>query len=322
MFVADKELNIIYFNDAAATLTGWPKEEALGKKCRDIFRATICDSNCAIGHCMKENTTIQGAEVSVKSRTGNEIVVSANAAPVKDASGNIVGGMEIMRDITQQKELERKIFLDAARASSRIYDPIFTVDCDHVINFFNDAAEQLTGYKREEAIGKKCYDIFKSNICDNGCAVKKCVDSGERIMGAEIKIKGKNLKEISVMARADILRDGEGKIVGGMEIMRDIRQEKSMLDKIKGISDKLTESSEGITTHSQQITAATNQIAESIGQVATGASSQSDAASKAAGAIDVVSTAINSVVQTQPVRLQVLFKRYSPRSAVSRRAMR
>jgi PAS domain S-box-containing protein len=169
LFVADKDLNIIYFNDAVAKLTGYTREEAIGKKCHDIFKANICESGCAIKYCMKESATINDAEVTITSKSGEVIPILANAAPLRNDTGEIVGGMETLQDIRHEKEVEEKMAAESARGTARIYDAIFARDIDENITYFNDAAEKLTGYKREEVLGKKCSDVFRANICQGGC---------------------------------------------------------------------------------------------------------------------------------------------------------
>ncbi|MHB8842504.1 MAG: PAS domain-containing protein, partial [Candidatus Aquicultor sp.] len=204
LFVADKDLNITYFNDAVAELTGYSPEEAKGMKCHDVFRSNICDSGCAIKHCMATDSSIRGAEVIIRKRNGEPVTIIASGAPVKDSSGNIIGGMETMRDVTEEKKREALVAAEAARGRAGIYDAIFTTDTERKITYFNDAAEKLTGYSKQEAIGKRCRDIFNSNICDTGCAVKACMINEEPIMGAEVMIKNRNMREIPVVARADI----------------------------------------------------------------------------------------------------------------------
>ena len=46
---------------------------------------------------------------------------------------------------------------------------IFTVDLDLNITFFNREAERITGFSRREAIGCKCYEIFRAELCEGGC---------------------------------------------------------------------------------------------------------------------------------------------------------
>jgi PAS domain S-box-containing protein len=42
---------------------------------------------------------------------------------------------------------------------------VFTVDKSFRINFFNKAAERITGHRREEVIGEFCKNVFKSKVC-------------------------------------------------------------------------------------------------------------------------------------------------------------
>ena len=57
----------------------------------------------------------------------------------------------------------RDVILDS------IADGVFTVDKDWRITTFNRAAERITGVPRKEAIGRECWDVFRSNICESGC---------------------------------------------------------------------------------------------------------------------------------------------------------
>ncbi len=57
-----------------------------------------------------------------------------------------------------------------------IADGVFTVDSDWKITSFNSAAERITGVSRNEAIGQYCCDIFRANICQSNCTLRKTKD--------------------------------------------------------------------------------------------------------------------------------------------------
>ncbi|WP_309474855.1 PAS domain-containing protein, partial [Dissulfurirhabdus thermomarina] len=57
-------------------------------------------------------------------------------------------------------------------------DGVFTVDRDWRITSFNRAAEEITGWKREEAVGRPCREIFHSSICGEACAIAQCMVTG------------------------------------------------------------------------------------------------------------------------------------------------
>ena len=68
---------------------------------------------------------------------------------------------------------QTKIILDS------IADGVFTVDSDWKITSFNRAAEKITGIKKEEAIGRYCWEVFKASICEKGCSLKRTVETGQ-----------------------------------------------------------------------------------------------------------------------------------------------
>lgn len=104
VFVRDNERNIVFWSQSMAELTGYSENEVQGKKCNEIFQASICD-NCAVENCIKAQKYIKKAEITIINKVGEEISILASASGLCDAYGNPDGGMEIMRDITKEKSL-------------------------------------------------------------------------------------------------------------------------------------------------------------------------------------------------------------------------
>ena len=69
-----------------------------------------------------------------------------------------------------------------------IADGVFTVDLDNRITFFNQAAEKITGISREQALGQKCFDVFRANICQTSCALHQSIDTGEETVNLRVDI--------------------------------------------------------------------------------------------------------------------------------------
>lgn len=61
-----------------------------------------------------------------------------------------------------------------------IADGVFTVDLEYNITYFNRSAETITGVSREQALGQKCFDVFRANICQTACALGKTMQSGKQ----------------------------------------------------------------------------------------------------------------------------------------------
>ena len=64
-----------------------------------------------------------------------------------------------------------------------ISDGVFTVDKEWRITSFNRAAEEITGVPREEAMGRRCADVFRSSMCGADCPLKQTLQSGKPIIG-------------------------------------------------------------------------------------------------------------------------------------------
>jgi PAS domain S-box-containing protein len=101
-------------------------------------------------------------------------------------------------------------------------DGIFTVDRDWKITSFNRAAERITGVKREQAIGQKCFDVFRADICQSACPLKHSIKSGKEIINRRMNIINKAGQTIPVSISTAILKDEKGNVIGGAETFRDL----------------------------------------------------------------------------------------------------
>jgi len=103
-----------------------------------------------------------------------------------------------------------------------VADGVFTIDEKGEITFFNRAAEDITGFTKEEALGHNCFDIFRANICQTNCALKETIKTGREIINLPINIINKDGKELPISVSTAVIRDERGKIIGGVETFRDL----------------------------------------------------------------------------------------------------
>jgi PAS domain S-box-containing protein len=101
-------------------------------------------------------------------------------------------------------------------------DGVFTVDMDQRITSFNRAAEKITGILREEAIGKRCYEVFRANVCETGCVIQKSIETGNAISDMPVYIVRADKKRIPVSVNTALLKDSQGQVIGGVETFRDM----------------------------------------------------------------------------------------------------
>jgi PAS domain S-box-containing protein len=102
-------------------------------------------------------------------------------------------------------------------------DGVFTVDADWRITFFNRAAEQITGIRRQEALGRRCCDVFRASICETACALKQTLATHRAVANKVVYIVNARGERIPISVSTAALKDARGKTIGGVESFRDLR---------------------------------------------------------------------------------------------------
>ena len=108
VFTVDKEWCITSFNLAAEKITQFPRTEAIGKRCCEVFRASICETNCALRRTLDTGQSIINVPVNIHRRDGVEVPISISTAIFRDPYGQHTGGVETFRDLSLIEELKRE----------------------------------------------------------------------------------------------------------------------------------------------------------------------------------------------------------------------
>ncbi len=111
VFTVDLDWRITSFNRAAEEITSVPREEAIGQRCCDVFRASICENECVLKETLSTGRPTVNKAIYILSAKGERVPISISAAVLKDADGETIGGVETFRDLSMvealRKELER-----------------------------------------------------------------------------------------------------------------------------------------------------------------------------------------------------------------------
>lgn len=112
---------------------------------------------------------------------------------------------------------------------------VFTINADFRITYFNSKAEELTGYSRNDALGRLCFEIFRANKCFEGlCPLRLAMEQSTCLIRERATILCKNNQERAVEVTAAVLRDALGNIIGGVETILDDSDRVALEKKIKG----------------------------------------------------------------------------------------
>ncbi len=102
-----------------------------------------------------------------------------------------------------------------------ITDAMFTIDRSFMITSFNPAAERLTGFRAEEAIGKRCSEVLRADICHTHCVLREALSTDRAPDRVRVTIITREGLEKPILLSAAVLRDERGEVVGALELFQD-----------------------------------------------------------------------------------------------------
>ena len=123
---------------------------------------------------------------------------------------------------------EQNVILDS------ISEGVFTVDLGWRITSFNRAAEEITGIRHQDAIGKFCRDVLRADVCETGCTLAKTIQTGKPIMNKAVHIIDAEGKRRAIAISTALLKNTEGKVIGGVETFRDTSAIEQLRKEIEG----------------------------------------------------------------------------------------
>jgi len=109
VFTVDLDLRITYFNRAAEKITGISSRQAIGQQCRDILRANLCETNCALRKTIDSGIPITNKAVHIVDANGNRKAISISTTLLRDNIGEVIGGVETFRDMSLVEQLRKEI---------------------------------------------------------------------------------------------------------------------------------------------------------------------------------------------------------------------
>ena len=113
-----------------------------------------------------------------------------------------------------------------------ISEGVLTVDRDRKVTSFNHAAEVITGFRADDAIGQNCHDILRTSVCEGRCPTEATLSSGEAVNNIQTEIISKSGVRKPISINTVPLRDNKGTIIGAVETFRDLSEMESLRKEI------------------------------------------------------------------------------------------
>lgn len=208
-------------------MTGYSREELIGSPFPDYFTDGARASE-GVRNTLAEGY-VTNYELTLRTATGREVLVSVNASIFRDAEGSVHGVFAVARDVTEQRRLERELREQQNYSRSLIeasVDALVTVDPQGRITDVNEQTVRLIGENRQRLIGSP----FASYFTDPERAtigVRKTFDEGV-VQNYELVVRAKSGAATPVSFNAAVFRDTAGRVAGIFAAARDITVQKNL----------------------------------------------------------------------------------------------
>jgi PAS domain S-box-containing protein len=219
VFVSDLEGKILQANDAVSQLLGFRQDEVLEQSLsRFISPEETMEFTAALREVVERGVT-RNAVLNPRSASGEVIPTSLNAAALRDPDGNVIGAIGVLRDMRE---------LDKARAYAESLienapDPVFVSDLEGKILQANEAVSQLLGFRTDEVVEQSLSRfISPEETREFTAALREVVERGVT-RNARLNPRSASGEVIPTTLNASALRDSDGKVIGAIGILRDMR---------------------------------------------------------------------------------------------------
>src|SRR5439155_1483100 len=219
VFVADLEGKILQANDAVFSLLGFRPDELIEQSLsRFISPEETREFTAALREVVAKGVT-RNARLNPRSASGEVIPTTLNASALRDPDGKVTGATGILRDMRD---------LDKARAYAESMiknapDPVFVADLEGKILQANDAVSALLGFRPDELLEQSLSRfISPDETREFTAALREVVERGVT-RNARLSPRSASGEVISTTLNASALRDPDGKVIGAIGILRDMR---------------------------------------------------------------------------------------------------
>src|SRR6059036_1585760 len=219
VFVSDLEGKILQANDAVFALLGFRPDELIEQSLSRIISPDETREFLAALREVVERGVTRNARLNPESASGEVIPTTLNASALRDPDGKVIGAIGILRDMRE---------LDKARAYAESLiknapDPVFVSDLEGKILQANDAVSALLGFRPDELLEQSLSRfISPEETREFTAALREVVERGVT-RNARLNPRSASGEVIPTTLNASALRDPDGKVIGAIGILRDMR---------------------------------------------------------------------------------------------------
>jgi PAS domain S-box-containing protein len=258
IYTTDAAGRITYYNQAVVDLAGRRPELGKDEWCVTwrLYRpdgTPLPHDQCPMAVALKENRPVRGEEAILERPDGTRVPFLPFPTPLRDASGALIGAVNMLVDITDRQVADNaRAYLAAIVDSSD--DAIVSKDLNGIVTSWNRGAEAIFGYRADEMIGRPIARLFPPERLHEEDVILARIRRGERVDHFETVRRREDGTEIDISVTISPVRDATGRIVGASKIARDITEKKRSEAALRDLNENLE----------QRVAERTRELAEAI----------------------------------------------------------
>lgn len=243
VYTCDMQGYITSFNQAAVQL--WGRTPEIGKdlwcgswKIFQVSGEPLKLDSCPMARTLKEGIAIEGEEIVIQRPDGTRLNVLPYPVPAFNDAGELIGAVNTLIDVTEQRNSETKQAMLAAIIESS-EDAIISKTLNGIVTTWNKSAEKMFGYSEQEMAGRSIIQIIPKTRRQEEDVILQKIRNGEKVEHYETYRLTKNGAEIPVSLTISPITNSKGQVIGASKIARNISRQKTTEDNLQRYASNL-----------------------------------------------------------------------------------
>jgi PAS domain S-box-containing protein len=228
----DTNGKITSFNRSAEEITGFKREEVLGRECWQILKSDLCGDICPLADTLEKRIPVFNYEIMITTKKGGKVPVNITTSPLISKENKVIGAVENFRDLTKHEGLWGRLRKERNKAQQYLNIAgviIVAINNNGIVTLINKKGCDVLGYEEKEIIGKDWYELCVPDR-DRGerkkSFLKLMAGEEEMVEDYENTILTKTGEERIIAWHNTLITDDKGDVLGTLSSGEDVTKRK------------------------------------------------------------------------------------------------